>query len=189
MEDKADMSFWEHLDVLRGTLIKIIAGTAICGIMAFILKDEVFSIILAPKDSSFITYRLLDKISASASGTTADAFSVDIINTGLAGQVRHAHEDSRMHRHAAHIAVCHISAVRLPFARPLCQRAEILVAHRHKRIRHVRHRDAHRIFPHLPAHIPVLGHISGEQRNPQHDYTAVVHQHLDYDVHHARHTV
>lgn len=86
MEDKADMSFWEHLDVLRGTLIKIIAGTAICGIMAFILKDEVFSIILAPKDSSFITYRLLDKISASASGTTADAFSVDIINTGLAGQ-------------------------------------------------------------------------------------------------------
>ena len=50
-----EMSFWEHLDVLRASLIKIAITTVLCGIVAFLFKEEVFSVILAPKSDSFIT--------------------------------------------------------------------------------------------------------------------------------------
>ena len=46
--DKAqigEMSFWEHLDVLRASLIKIAIATVLCGIVAFLFKEEVFSVI------------------------------------------------------------------------------------------------------------------------------------------------
>lgn len=89
------MTFWDHLDVLRGDLIKIALAITICGITAFLFKDEVFSVILAPKDGDFILYRLFDGIkallfpsvsSASAAGTTSSTHSITLINTGLASQ-------------------------------------------------------------------------------------------------------
>lgn len=49
------MSFWEHLDVLRAFLIKIAIATVLCGIVAFLFKEEVFSVILAPQSDTFIT--------------------------------------------------------------------------------------------------------------------------------------
>lgn len=81
-----EMSFWEHLDVLRASLIKIAITTVLCGIVAFLFKEEVFSVILAPKSDSFITYRLFSHIAEWATGTGNPAFSVQLINTGLAEQ-------------------------------------------------------------------------------------------------------
>ena len=80
------MSFWEHLDELRASLIKIIIATIACSIIAFLFKDEVFSIILAPKNDHFITYRLLNMINRWATGMDSTGFSVSLINTGLAEQ-------------------------------------------------------------------------------------------------------
>ena len=80
------MSFWEHLDVLRASLIKIAITTVLCGIVAFLFKEEVFSVILAPKSNSFITYRLFSHIAEWTTGTYNPAFSVQLINTGLAEQ-------------------------------------------------------------------------------------------------------
>ena len=54
------MSFWEHLDVLRASLIKIVVITVLC--VTFLFKEEVFSVILAPKSDTFITYRLFSHI-------------------------------------------------------------------------------------------------------------------------------
>lgn len=71
------MSFWEHLDALRTALLKIIAVTLAFGIVAFCFKDLLFEAVLAPKESGFITYRLL--------GGLPD-FKVELINTGLAQQ-------------------------------------------------------------------------------------------------------
>lgn len=81
------MSFWDHLDVLRAALLKILAVTLVFGTLAFVFKDTLFSIILAPKDSDFIVYRLFHFISARL-GTQAspDNFTIDLINTGLARQ-------------------------------------------------------------------------------------------------------
>lgn len=80
------LTFWGHLDVLRATLIKVVAVAVIGGIVAFLFKEELFAIVLAPKDSDFITYRLLYRISGLFIGDDTQDFSVQLINTGLAQQ-------------------------------------------------------------------------------------------------------
>lgn len=80
------MTFWGHLDVLRDTLIKIVAVAVLGGIVAFLFKEELFAIVLAPKESDFITYRLLFRISGLLTGDDTQDFSVQLINTGLAQQ-------------------------------------------------------------------------------------------------------
>lgn len=81
-----EMSFWEHLEVLRASLIKIAITTVLCGIVAFLFKEEVFSVILAPKNDAFITYRLFNRIAEWTTGAESSGFSVQLINTGLAEQ-------------------------------------------------------------------------------------------------------
>lgn len=84
--DEAQLSFWEHLDVLRGVLFRSAIVTVLCGIVAFLFKDELFAVVLAPKDSGFITYRWLSHLSRLTGGEAMDAFSVQLVNTGLAQQ-------------------------------------------------------------------------------------------------------
>ena len=59
----AKQTFWEHLDVLRIALMKIAGVTIVCAIIAFLFKEELFAVVLAPKDAGFVTYRLLYWIS------------------------------------------------------------------------------------------------------------------------------
>ncbi|MFC2112076.1 twin-arginine translocase subunit TatC [Bacteroidota bacterium] len=62
MADKGEneMSFLEHLEILRWHLIRAFLGILAIAIIAFIFKDIVFNkIILAPKMPEFITNRLL----------------------------------------------------------------------------------------------------------------------------------
>lgn len=81
-----EMSFWEHLDVLRGYLVKIALVTVLCGIVAFLFNEEVFSVILAPKSDTFITYRLFSQLAEWTTGSSHSPFSVQLINTGWAEQ-------------------------------------------------------------------------------------------------------
>ena len=78
-------SFWEHLDVLRVAIVKIVAVAVVFGIAAFCFKDELFAVVLAPKNDGFVTYRLFNRIAAWAGGETG-SFAVQLINTGLAQQ-------------------------------------------------------------------------------------------------------
>ena len=78
-------SFWDHLDVLRAAIIKIVAVTVVFGIAAFCFKAELFAVVLAPKDDGFITYRLFNRIASWVGGETG-SFAVQLINTGLAQQ-------------------------------------------------------------------------------------------------------
>ena len=78
-------SFWEHLDVLRAAIFRIVAVAVVFGIAAFFFKEELFAVVLAPKDDGFVTYRLLDRMAAWA-GSAVEPFSVRLINTGLAQQ-------------------------------------------------------------------------------------------------------
>lgn len=70
------LTFWDHLDELRGTLIRMLCAVVLFGIIAFLLKDVLFSVVLAPRSSDFITYRLL--------GT--EDFSIHLMNIGLTEQ-------------------------------------------------------------------------------------------------------
>ena len=83
--DTNTQSFWEHLDVLRAAIVKIVAVAVMFGIAAFFLKEELFTVVLAPKDDGFITYRLFNRMAIWVGGTV-EPFSVRLINTGLAQQ-------------------------------------------------------------------------------------------------------
>jgi sec-independent protein translocase protein TatC len=72
----AGITFWDHLDELRFSLFRILGATALFGIMAFVLKDELFAVVLAPRSSDFITYQLLG----------VGDFSIHLMNTGLTEQ-------------------------------------------------------------------------------------------------------
>lgn len=76
MNDSGELTFWEHLDVLRGSLIRMLLAAVLAGVLAFVFKDLLFAVVLAPADDSFVTYRLLE----------AEPFSIKLINTGLTEQ-------------------------------------------------------------------------------------------------------
>ncbi len=86
MADKK-LTFWEHLDELRGVLVRATVAIVVVGCVAFCLKDQLFSIIFAAQSSDFVTYRILDGIITELNlGEPIDNFSVGIINTKLTEQ-------------------------------------------------------------------------------------------------------
>lgn len=84
--DTDRQSFWDHLDVLRAAIVKSLLVTVVFGVAAFCFKEELFAVILAPKDAGFVTYQLLYWISGLVTETDAPHFLVKLINTGLAEQ-------------------------------------------------------------------------------------------------------
>ena len=70
------VTFWDHLEELRGRLIKMVIMTALLSVVAFCLKDWLFSVVLAPRTSEFITYRWLG----------IGPFSIHLMNIGLTEQ-------------------------------------------------------------------------------------------------------
>ncbi|MBP5278286.1 MAG: twin-arginine translocase subunit TatC [Prevotella sp.] len=76
MAENEEMTFWEHLDVFRSSIIKILVATVATGIIAFVLKDPLFRIVLAPQDSNFFLWQWVG----------VKPFSIQLINTGLAEQ-------------------------------------------------------------------------------------------------------
>ena len=70
------MTFWDHLDELRSVIIRILVITVAAGAVIFCLKEELFAIVLAPRSSDFITYRLMG----------VEPFKISLMNTGLTEQ-------------------------------------------------------------------------------------------------------
>ena len=69
-------TFWDHLDVLRSSLLRMTIAVVVLAVGAFFLKDELFAVVLAPRSSDFVTYRLLG----------VDRFCLHLMNTGLTEQ-------------------------------------------------------------------------------------------------------
>lgn len=87
-DNNSAMTFWDHLDVLRGSLLRMAAVTVACAVVAFAFKDAVFAAILAPKHDDFILYRLLAGVSGWLAEGSPSSFHVELINTGLAEQFK-----------------------------------------------------------------------------------------------------
>lgn len=86
-EREHNSSFWEHLDILRHYLIKAVVAAMGCAVLCFLFKEQLFELILAPKNDDFVTYRLLQKIIAAlGSDKIIEGYSVQLINTQLSGQ-------------------------------------------------------------------------------------------------------
>ncbi|MDE6552300.1 MAG: twin-arginine translocase subunit TatC [Muribaculaceae bacterium] len=85
-KDGSGLTFWDHLDVLRGVILRCLAVVLLFTVIAFCLKEEIFDVVLAPKSPDFILYRLLSELSAHLGFSVVDTFDVALINTGLAQQ-------------------------------------------------------------------------------------------------------
>jgi sec-independent protein translocase protein TatC len=70
------VTFWEHLDELRGSLIRMAIAAIAMGLVAFAMKETLFDIVLAPSKADFFLYRIVG----------AEPFDIKLINTGLAEQ-------------------------------------------------------------------------------------------------------
>ena len=76
MNPSGEMTFWDHLDVLRGDIIRILVAAVVMGMGAFCLKDLLFDVVLWPRSPEFPTYQLLG----------AEPFQLKLINTELTEQ-------------------------------------------------------------------------------------------------------
>ena len=76
MKSSKELTFWDHLDVLRSSLIRMAVAVAVLAVAAFALKEQLFSVVLAPRSSDFVTYRLLG----------VEPFHLHLMNTGLTEQ-------------------------------------------------------------------------------------------------------
>ena len=70
------MTFWDHLDVLRSSIIRVLVAASVMGFGVFFLKDYLFDVVLWPRCSDFPTYKLLG----------AEPFQLKLINTELTEQ-------------------------------------------------------------------------------------------------------
>ncbi len=71
-----EMSFWDHLDVLRGSLFRAIGSVCLCSVLGLVFRELLFDgIVLAPTRPDFIVYRLLGW-----------SFSMELINVEISAQ-------------------------------------------------------------------------------------------------------
>jgi sec-independent protein translocase protein TatC len=84
------MSFLQHLEVLRWHLIRSAFAILVFAIAAFIYMQEIFELVLlAPKSSDFITFRLMCRFSQEVMGNDAMCMAstdINLINTDISGQ-------------------------------------------------------------------------------------------------------
>lgn len=88
-EPAEEMSFWGHLDALRGHLFRSALAIIVLGIVAFINREFIFdTLILAPKEPEFITNRLLCRLGewAGVPSLCLGNLNLQIININLSGQ-------------------------------------------------------------------------------------------------------
>ncbi|MEI7500260.1 MAG: twin-arginine translocase subunit TatC [Bacteroidota bacterium] len=88
-DEEKEMTFWEHLDELRGTIWRILIAILVTSITAFAFKNVLFDdIILAPKSKTFITYRVFCALGEwlSMPSLCIDPSQFQLININLAGQ-------------------------------------------------------------------------------------------------------
>lgn len=84
-----EMSFWDHIDALRGHLFRSVVAILVFSILAFLNREIVFGkIILAPKESDFITNQLLCQLGKwlKLSSLCIGEYTIDIININVSGQ-------------------------------------------------------------------------------------------------------
>ncbi|MCR4823889.1 MAG: twin-arginine translocase subunit TatC [Bacteroidales bacterium] len=69
------MSFWDHLEELRGTIFRSILAVCLFSVLGFIFKRPLFDVVLLPASQDFFIYRLL--------GWT---FQLELINVEVSAQ-------------------------------------------------------------------------------------------------------
>lgn len=86
-ENEGLLSFGGHLEVLRQMLFRILGVTFVFSCIIFCFKSQTFDILLAPSDSSFVTYQWTeDVIRHFDKNFVFEPFDIDLIATDLSSQ-------------------------------------------------------------------------------------------------------
>jgi sec-independent protein translocase protein TatC len=81
------LTFGGHLGVLRKMLFRILSVMGIFAVAIFCFKDTTFSILLAPSEWNFVTYRLIEQLFGLVGyNFHFNEFHVDLIATDLSSQ-------------------------------------------------------------------------------------------------------
>ena len=83
-------SFWDHLEVLRGAIIRSLAVVTVIAVAVFMLKDFVFEyVVFYPTNENFPTFRLMRRVMVALGYDVGinDIQPVKIISTRLAAQL------------------------------------------------------------------------------------------------------
>jgi len=90
-ESTAELTFWDHLDILRFALMRSSVVVVVLAIVAFYFTDFVYSVvILGPKDPDFITNRLFCQFSQmiNIDSLCINQIRFKLNNLEMAGQFR-----------------------------------------------------------------------------------------------------
>lgn len=82
------MTFWDHLEVFRKLLFRVLAIVMVVAVIAFCIKEPLFKIILAPSYSGFVLYDIIQYV-ASLFGFDASAisnFNIELFSATLTSQ-------------------------------------------------------------------------------------------------------
>ncbi|MBL0098391.1 MAG: twin-arginine translocase subunit TatC [Bacteroidetes bacterium] len=88
MKEPHEMTFLDHLEALRWHLVRSAAVILVIAIVAFMNKEIVFDgIIMAPKNTDFLTYRVLCDLSARYNlDMCLDKVDFSVVNLNISGQ-------------------------------------------------------------------------------------------------------
>lgn len=89
MDDNANkMTFGGHLEVVRQMLMRIISVTAVLTVIVFCMKETTWSLLLAPSEWDFCTYRWIENVLhyMGFHDFHFDEYHVDLIATDLSSQ-------------------------------------------------------------------------------------------------------
>ena len=86
--NEKEMTFWVHLDELRKVFFRITIAVILLACIAFLNKELLFDIVLAPQRSDFILYRFFNRLAADFSmpSLQVEDFHVELINIQLTSQ-------------------------------------------------------------------------------------------------------
>lgn len=89
-EKLTEMTFWDHVEALRGVLLRAGVVLVVLTVAFFVMMPRIFdTVILAPCSGDFITYRFLGAIVGMGPlmpDMSAEGFHVELINIQLASQ-------------------------------------------------------------------------------------------------------
>ena len=155
----------------------------LCGIIAYLFKEELFTVILAPKQDDFITYRIFHLIwnRLSLPEVNSGIFSVKLINTGLAEQfIIHV-------KTALYVGLLcaspYILYLLFRFVSPALYTKEKKIRFTNGRrwVRYVHNRCGTKLLDNLSADLPFPRHLSSEHRGRKYDFVTIVHGYLIND--------
>lgn len=83
------MTFWDHLEVFRKLLFRLLAIIVTTAVVTFCLKEPLFKIILAPSKPDFVLYHLVNRIAAQLNfdASILTQFNIELFSATLTSQL------------------------------------------------------------------------------------------------------